>query len=189
MGENLCKFLGSCIWNQLMTTWERFLTKCSGMFDELPEDKWLTLRSNIGIENKGHRGMKKNFFLTCMGFSFILNFHSFNSFYSILFHFFHSFFSFFFSNFFWGVMCSTTMIRSWRYYLGTKQTESLPHGVDSQVGKTDNWTINKYKMMAGSSKHFKEKQGKVRSWTIRKVVLGQGNRGQRHSKPLKRSGG
>ena len=117
MGENLCKFLGSCIWNQLMTTWERFLTKCSGMFDELPEDKWLTLRSNIGIENKGHKGMKKNFFLTCMGFSFILNFHSFNSFYSILFHFFHSFFSFFFSNFFWGVMCSTTMIRSWRYYL------------------------------------------------------------------------
>ena len=45
-----------------MTTWERFSAECSGMLNELPEDKWLTLKSNTGIKNKGHSGVKKIFF-------------------------------------------------------------------------------------------------------------------------------
>ena len=27
--------------DQLMIAWERFTTKCSGMLNEVPEDKWL----------------------------------------------------------------------------------------------------------------------------------------------------
>lgn len=40
-------------WDQLMTTLERLPDICSGMLNELPGVKWLTLRSNTGIKIKG----------------------------------------------------------------------------------------------------------------------------------------
>lgn len=45
-----------------MTTWERLPAEWFGMLGGLLEDKWLTPRPNVGIKNKGYRGMEKDVF-------------------------------------------------------------------------------------------------------------------------------
>lgn len=50
-----------------MTIWERFPAKWFEMLSGLPDDKWLAPRSDIGIKNKGHSGMKKDVFSLLSG--------------------------------------------------------------------------------------------------------------------------
>lgn len=98
-----------------MTTWERFPAKCSGMPNELPEDKWLTLRPNIRIKNKGYNGMKKGSFSYLYGTSFHLKFSfiEFISFQSI--SFIHSFHFLSFKHLLGSIVCSITIFRPLGY--------------------------------------------------------------------------
>ena len=66
-GESFSRFLEPCTWDQLMTIWERFPAKWFEMLSGLPDDKWLAPRSDIGIKNKGHSGMKKDVFSLLSG--------------------------------------------------------------------------------------------------------------------------